>query len=301
MYPCGALQAGDDRVTAQLNEVITTARRYLEQEEYARSLEAVESELVADPQDIDLLLLMADSLVGLGRFAEALPLTIMLVTRSPDASGHWLALCSALRGVGYIDLAMRVNSHALQHAMLELESVRFQGDTLFEGNRFDEARAAYQPALKQFGQEARAWRIWYNYSSCLYAEGRVSDSREADRRALRLLQQFLAIGSVTGEKRLAALWFHQGMLQFRLSQWLLAEQAFYQALRSDIDSLAALWLRNTYRKEGKRLSAMLMLPWAFRNGWLDTRRKSIAQDEMLRQRASIPPETLLEVERLIAS
>lgn len=287
-------------MTAQSTAEAASARRALHEGQYAQALDRVVSALASVPDDDALLLLKVEALYALGRLAETLSLSIQLVTNAPHAATHWHALCQALRGIGYEELALRVNAYALKHVTPTFDLIRFRGDTLFDSNRYDEAISAYVSVLEQFGEQAPAWNIWYNYSSCRYQEGHIADSREADRRALRLLQQLLASGNVTSEKRLAALLFHQGMLYYRLQQWELAEKTFYRSLRSDAQSISAFWLRTTCRREGKWLAAMLLLPWAARNKWLEIRRDGAVLDNKVQQRASIASQTLSDIERIIS-
>lgn len=282
-------------------EVIASVRHALDEGRFAHALNLVETTLANAPLDDELLVLKVDALLALERLAEALQLSVQLVTNAPGASTHWHALCRVLQGFGYEELALQVNLYALEHVTMTFDLIRFRGDTLFKSHRYDEALLAYLPVLKQFGEQVWTWNIWYNYSTCLFREGQIADSHEADRRSMRALQQVMAAGTVNASRQVAMLRFHQGMLYLRMEQWLLAEQAFVQSLKYDGRGSAALELRNTFRKEGKWLAATIMLPWAFRNAILDAKHKDESEENMMRQRAALPSTVILAVKALIAS
>jgi tetratricopeptide (TPR) repeat protein len=280
---------------------IDSIRSLITAEQYTSALTSVEAALVGDPQDDGLLYLKLVTLLRLKRYAEALPLSIQLLAPAPADAGRWLALCSALRALGFVELALQANAHALnQVTSPDYELTSFRGETLFRDYRYDEALDAYQPALTQFGQQAQSWPIWYNYATCLSEEGNVADSQEANRRALRLLQQLLARGSVTEERELATLWYYQGVLFARLGRLALAKQLLFRSLSVDASNYeTAHWLYDVIKAQHNPIGAALGLPFLFWNGLAKKRREDKEQQDILDQRASVSQVTLQHVRTLI--
>ena len=279
------------------------ARHLLDDEDYDNALTEVKAALAADPQDTDLLYLKLVALLGLKRYAEALPLSVQLLTPASAHAERWLALCSALRALGFVELALQVNAHALQQITApDYELARFGGDTLFRQHRNEEALDAYQPALTQFGQQALSWPIWYNYALCLSEVGHTREAQEANRLALKALQRLLATGSVTSERDLVTLWRHEGIVMARLGQWTLAEHVLTHSMRADTDNFeTAFWLHTALRALHKPVSATLFLPWVFWNHLAKQRRDDKEEQDLLEQRRSVPQTTLEQVRALIAS
>jgi tetratricopeptide (TPR) repeat protein len=286
-----------------LDAAFDHVRHLLDAEDYANALTEVEAALAADPQDTDVLYLKVLALLGLKRYAEALPLSVQLLTSSSTDEGKWLALCSSLRALGYVELALQINAHALQQITApDYELARFGGDTLFRQHRNEEALDAYQPALTQFGQQALSWPIWYNYALCLSEVGHTKEAQEANRLALKSLQRLLATGSVTSERYLVALWRHEGIVMARLGQWTVAEQVLTRSMRADTDNFeTAFWLHTTYRALHKPISAALFLPWVVWNHLAKQRRDDKEEQNLLEQRRSVPQTTLEHIRALIAS
>lgn len=284
-----------------LDATFDQVRSLLDDEEYISALSQAQAALADDPQDADFLYLKVIALLGLKRYAEALPLSVQLLTpTSPDA-GKWLALCSSLRALGFMELAMQVNAHALQQITTpDFELARFAGDTLFRQHRYEEALDAYQPALTQFGRAAESWAIWYNYATCLTEEGHANDAQEANRRGLRALQHLLASGTVTSERYLVTLWRHEGILLGRLGRWQTAQPVLIRALREDQGNYeTALWLHAACKAQQKRVSAATILPWVFWTGLAKRWRDDKEEHDLLEQRRSVPRSTLELIQTLI--
>lgn len=285
-----------------LDVTFERVRSLLDDEDYTSALMAVEAALADDPQDPDFLYLKVIALRGLKRYAEALPLSVHVLAPTSTDAGKWLALCSSLRALGFVELALQVNAHALQQITTpDYELTRFAGDTLYRTHRYEEALDAYQPALTQFAEYVQSWPIWYNYATCLAEGGNAKDALEANRRALRALQRWLATGSITSERYLAALWGHEGILLARLGRWSTAEQTLTRALHADPSSFeAALWLHAACKAQHKRISGALILPWVYWTGVATRRRDAREELDLLEQRRSVPETTLTQVRVLIA-
>lgn len=278
-------------------------RNLLDAEEYVGALAVLDVALTNAPQDADLLYLKVIALLGLKRYAEALPLSVRLLTPSSTEEGKWLALCSSLRALGLMELALQVNVHALKQITApDFELARFGGDTLFRQHRYEEALHAYQPALTQFGRAAQSWAIWYNYAMCLTEEGNAKDAQEANRRGLSMLQHLLASGTVTSERYLVTLWRHEGILLGRLGRWQTAQQVLIRALREDQGNYEiALWLHAACKAQQKRVSAATILPWVFWTSLAKRRHDDKAELDLLVQRRSVPHTTLELIQNLIGT
>jgi tetratricopeptide (TPR) repeat protein len=276
------------------------ARRNLDEGKFEFVLQQSDLALASESQANDLLAVKVEALLGLERYDEALGIAAELVHQDANAAEYWLLLCRALRGLGYEDLALRANAYAVDHVALDLETDRFRGDTLFASDRFEEASAAYETTLQRFGQQPQAWELWYNYATCLKDLGRQAEARDANRHALRLLQQLLAVGGSRSEKQHAALMSSLGILYFRLNQYARAERALGDSLVVDGRGTAAYWLAQTYRVQGRGIAAVFILPWIFRNSWEEGHSRRAKRAQMFKQRALILPDTLQQIESLIA-
>lgn len=285
-----------------LDATFERIRTLLDDEDYASALTAVEAPLADDPQNTDFLYLKVIALLGLKRYAEALPLSVRLLTPAATDAGKWLALCSSLRALGFVELALQVNTHALQQITSpDYELTRFAGDTLFRAHRYEEALDAYQPALTQFAEYVQSWPIWYNYATCLAEEGSADDALEANRRGLRALQRLLATGSVTSESAIATLRGYEGILLARLGRWRVAQQVLTSSLREDPGAYeTALWLRTSCKALRQPISAAFFLPWVFWSYMAKRRRDDKEEQDLLEQRRSVPETTLKRVRALIA-
>ncbi len=276
------------------------ACRNLDESKFEFVLQQSDLALAFEPEANDLLAFKAEALLGLERYDEALGIATRLVHQNADSAAYWLLLCRALRGLGYEDLALRTNAYAADHFASDFETDRFRGDTLFASERFEEANAAYETTLQRFGQKPQAWEIWYNSATCLKNLGRQSEARDADRHALRLLQQLLALGESYTEKQHAALLSSLGILYFRLNQFAQAERAFSDSFVVSGHGAAAYWYAQTLRAQGKKLGVVLTLPWVLRNSWNEDHGRRTMRSRMLKQRAVILPDTIQHIESLIS-
>ena len=278
----------------------TSARRCLAEGKFAVVLQQADIALAKEPRANDLLVLKAEALLGLERYDEALNVAIQLVQDYADSSECWLLLCRALRGLGYEDLALRANAYAADRFASDFETDRFRGDTLFASDRWEEARTAYKTTLQRFGEESLAWELWHNYATCLDNVGQPSEAKDADQRALRLLQQRLALDVNSTEKQHAALMSSLGILYFRLKRYSQAERTLGDSFVIDRRGTAGYWLAQTYRVQGRGIAAVFIVPWIVRNSWEEGHARRAQRARMFKQRAAITPDLLQHIEALIS-
>lgn len=100
-------------------DFLAQAQRWLNDEQFALVLEQIEAALAHNPDDHELLTLKSESLLGLGRFAEALPLGTKSVTTAPSETVSWLVLCRALRGSAGAGLPVRAHADRSVSSMRE--------------------------------------------------------------------------------------------------------------------------------------------------------------------------------------